>query len=742
MHHARYNIHVSFFDFFEGEHRREADMKKALGYIWLGITLLLAIALLFVTLGGIYLLPYSQVKMDLSLLPTMCNGAPAKLYAQASKDRGLGRTYLPVEDALPVYPASYVAVTYDSLPEHLVNAFVAIEDKRFFEHRGIDLRRTGQAALNYLLGKEQTFGGSTITQQLVKNVTRRDERTPNRKLTEIFSAVDMEKQLCKEEILEAYLNVINLGGGCRGVGAAARYYFDKEISALTLTECACIAAITNNPSYYDPSRHPQNNLERRNLILEEMCKQGYISREMCDTAQSSPTSLHISQQPDSATSSWYADMVTKDVIADLQTRLGYTLDQATALVYHGDLIIETAMDTQLQSILSAYYEDLSHFPKGEAGYPQSAMMILDPLSGDILAVAGAIGEKTGFRIQNYATDTKRPAGSAIKPLSVYAPALELGIIDFASVYNDQPLKSINGSPWPRNADGLYRGKLTVREAVALSTNTVAVKLLNEIGLSTSFDFLRHRLGMTSLIPADKKTLHDLTEASLALGQQSRGVSLRELLGGYTICYEGVFHKPVSYHRVLTATGEVLLSNTGEGETVLSRENACILNHLLQGVTADGTAASLTLGQRMGLPIAGKTGTTQNNCDRWFVGLTPRLAAAVWMGYEYPQEMRGIDKNPCLDIWDEVMLACEETYEGRPRVADFPACPSVIPITVCPHSGEIATEDCRRALPTDNSRIRPFVGWFDVSRLPSGDCSLHKSEDTSDTADVNDMQDQS
>lgn len=709
-------------------------MRKFFQYMWVFISALLALCLLGVAIGTVYLLPYTKTTMDLSLLPSLYSGAPAKLYVAPSQGRVSRRGYAPSEDALPVTSQKFTAVTYENLPQHLIHAFIAIEDKRFFEHQGIDLWRTAQASINYLLGKEQTFGGSTITQQLVKNLTQRDERTLERKLTELFSAVDMEKKLHKEEILEAYLNVINLANGCRGVGAAAKYYFDKDIGELSLAECACLAAITNNPSYYDPLRYPRNNQTRRNLILEEMYRQGYISSEQLSSALSTSVSVSPREQDTIKESSWYADMVTKDVIHDLQTRLGYSQEHATALVYHGDLIIETAMDAELQSILEAYYEDVTNFPQGEAGRPQSAMMIIDPFSGDILAVAGAVGEKSGFRIQNYATDTKRPAGSAIKPLSVYAPALEMGIINFASIYEDEPIKNTRGMPWPRNADGLYRGKTTVREAVALSTNTVAVKILEEIGLENSFDFLRDKLGIKSLLPADSKNAHDLTVSSLALGQQSHGVSLRELLGGYTVCYEGVFHSPVSYHRVLTSSGEVLLSNTTAGEVVLSQENACILTHLLEGVVADGTASSLTLGQELGIAVGGKTGTTQNNCDRWFVGLTPRLAAAVWVGYEYPKELRGIDGNPCLGIWDEVMSACETAYEGRPWMADFPTCPNVIPLTVCPHSGAIATEACRDQLPTDASRIRVFEGWFDTSHMPTPDCPLHHAETKEESAD--------
>lgn len=684
------------------------------------LSLVLALSIIFVVAGTVFLLPYTHVTIDLSLLPSKHDGMSAKLYV-ASPD-GIG--YIPSEDALPVRSQKYIPITYDRLPKHLVDAFIAIEDKRFFQHQGVDLKRTAGAGINYLLGKEQTFGGSTITQQLVKNITNRDERTPERKLTELFSAVDMEKKLHKEEILEAYLNVINLSNGCRGVGAAAAYYFQKELSQLSLAECASIAAITNNPYYYDPCRHPENNQMRRNLILEEMQQQGYISKQECKDAQTSPLVLKLSVPHTPQTSSWYADMVTKDVIHDLVSRLGYSQADATALVYHGNLIIETPMDTALQSILESYYQDISHFPKGDAGYPQSAMMVIDPTSGDILAVAGAVGEKSGFRIQNYATDTKRPAGSTIKPLSVYAPALDMGLINFSSVFEDEPIKNNRGIPWPRNADGLYRGKTTVSEAVALSTNTVAVRILDLVGLKTSFSFLRDQLDMKSLIPADHKNDFDMTVASLALGQQSYGVTLRELLGGYTICYEGVYYKPISYHRVLTSAGEVLLSNTREGKIVLSRENACILTHLLEGVTTNGTASALTLGKSLNMSIAGKTGTTQNNCDRWFVGLTPRLAAAVWVGYEYPKELRGIEKNPCLGIWDDVMMACESAYKKRPFADAFPECSSVFPLTVCPHSGCIATEHCKEQLPTDNSRIRVFEGWFHERLMPSQDCPLH------------------
>jgi penicillin-binding protein 1A len=290
---------------------------------------------------------------------------------------------------------------------------VAIEDKRFYTHRGVDPLRTLKAGLGYLRGNP-TCGGSTITQQLVKNLTGRTEHTPERKLTEIFTALDLEKRADKETVLEAYLNIINLAEGCFGVGMAAETYFQKSVSDLTLPECAAIAAITNNPARYDPLTHPEANRARRDLILTQMANQGYITEAERDTAIATPLTLDPAPKSDPAPiTSWYADMVVSDVIRDLMLRKDYTYAAASRLVYNGGLRIETAMDEDLQRIVETYYTDASHFPAGDKGRPQSSFILIDPETGDILAVAGAVGEKTASRVQSYATDTRRPAGSCI-----------------------------------------------------------------------------------------------------------------------------------------------------------------------------------------------------------------------------------------------------------------------------------------------------------------------------------------
>ena len=341
----------------------------------------------------------------------------------------------------------------DNMSSDLIGAFVAIEDKRFFDHGGIDWARTCSAILAHLKSGDSRFGGSTITQQLVKNLTGDSERSVRRKLTELRRAAALERKFSKKEILEQYLNVVNLSQNCYGVKTAANAYFSKEPSELTLDEAASIAAITNNPSKYDPIRHPEQNRARRDIILKEMLEQGRISEERYREAVEKDTVLRVNSESMSGrVNSWFADLVIEDVIGALMSEKSMSRAAASRLVYCGGLRIYTTVDPRLQELVTAFYADPDNFPTHENGQKaQSAMMIVDPHSGDILAVAGAIGEKKGNRVQSFATDAKRPSGSVIKPLSVYAPALEKGLVTYATVFDDVPKQfRQNGAPWPRN----------------------------------------------------------------------------------------------------------------------------------------------------------------------------------------------------------------------------------------------------------------------------------------------------
>jgi hypothetical protein len=307
--------------------------------------------------------------------------------------------------------------------------------------------------------------------------------------------LDLERRLGKEEILELYLNVISFSDGCVGVGEAAEHYFSKKPMELTTEECATIAAITNYPSYYNPINRPENNLARRNLILSEMGKQGFLSQNDANAAIQMPLSLHVSQKRDEEVRSWYLDMVIEDVIHDLCQEYGMSRAEASRRVLSGGLRIDIAMDEEIQRTVEEYYRSVVQTPEGENGErAQSALIVLDGKTGDVLGVAGGVGEKTANRIQNFATQTLRPPGSSLKPITVYAPALEKGIINWATVYDDVPVNfgRDDAHPWPKNANGVYRGLTNVSYAVSHSTNTVAVKILEQVGLRQSFEMAKEK----------------------------------------------------------------------------------------------------------------------------------------------------------------------------------------------------------------------------------------------------------
>ncbi|MBQ4113411.1 MAG: transglycosylase domain-containing protein [Clostridia bacterium] len=685
------------------------------------VLIMIAVFILFVAVGAailcVVLRPYATATMDMTLLSIPRESTPSTLYVYSPQDRANREGDIheaPGGKLSQVRPIDYTP--FSEMPEHLINAFVAIEDKRFWRHRGVDMLRTARAALRYL-GGNPTFGGSTITQQLIKNLTGEDDFTPERKLTEIFRAMDLERKADKKTILETYLNIINLARGCRGVGAAAEVYFSKSVSDLTLPECATIAAITNNPAKYDPLTNPDATKVRRDLILRRMAEEGYITFEACIDAQASPLKTNpCATQVQSNITSWYADMVVLDVIHDLMERKGYSYAAASLLVYNGGLRIETVMDENLQAIVEAYYEDVNNFPEGERGRPASAFILLDPQNGDVLAVAGAVGNKQGNRLQSYATDTRRPAGSCIKPLTVFTPAVMKGIIQWNTLLDDKPLTTKNGRPWPANADGRYRGTVTAADALAHSLNPVAVTLLEEVGVEYSYEVATKKLGLSGL-----GDIQEATVSSLALGQQNIGVTLRELTSAYSVFYDGNVQKPRSYHRVLDREGKVLLENSVTATPVCTQAQAALLTRFLMNAIETGTAQGIiTKTSALGISIAGKTGTTQNNCDRRFIGYTPRLLGGVWMGYDYPAEMTGIQGNPCIRIWDDMMASCENAYRGAPFQTDFPIPSDLVISEYCPLSGERPNPFCSHPLYGNPLK----TGWFIKGTEPREDCTYH------------------
>ncbi len=713
----------------------KAKAERRKGRIFWRILLILAAVVLLATGGlAIYIFATFETEIDASLFGMEITDATTRFYYC---DTGVDHRY---DEAAVVELAETLKgsrrILYaemDVIPDTLAKAFIAIEDKRFYKHDGVDLYRTVAAAANYLLGFDDRFGASTITQQLIKNVTGNNEVTVKRKLQEILFAYDLEKKLTKEEILGCYLNVINLSQGCYGVGAAADLYFSKPVEDLTVLECACLAAITNSPTYYDPIRNPENNRARRDLILTAMYEQGFLTEGDYLEAYGAEIALNVNEALlEDRVNSWYIDMVVDDVIGDLVTTYGYSYEAAARMVYNGGLRIVTAMDKTVQDAMASYYENTNHFRVYAGDAAQSAMIAIHPETGDILGVAGAVGEKKGNRVQSFATDAKRPSGSTVKPLSVYAPALEDGKITYASVYDDVPVEFLPTAtgykPWPQNANMVYRGLTNVNFALANSLNTVALRVLDEIGIDRSFSFLRDTLGVKSVIEREPLLgggyLTDKAPAALALGQMNHGVTLREITAAYSIFTNGGrYTEPRSYYKVYDSRGRELLSKDTASTYAISSANADIMTRMLSHVISTGTAKPITLDNI--IDVAGKTGTTQNNCDKWFIGYTPYCLCGVWYGYEYPKPIGEAEKYRYLEVWNDVMTGLHRSYfikQGGYR--RFASDPDVVRVTVCRDSGLLMSTDCY----LDPRNNRAEVAYFVKGTEPKRYCNCHVSVD--------------
>ena len=571
-------------------------------------------------------------------------------------------------------------VDYEDIPQYMEKAAVAIEDKRFYEHKGVDWYRTFGAFVNMFVGMKNDFGGSTITQQLIKNLTEEDDVTVQRKLQEIFRALEFEKTYTKEEIMEWYLNAIYFGEGHYGVGAAANLYFGKDVSELSLAECAAIIGITNNPSLYSPYSDRVedpigNNKKRQETILREMYEQGYIDSYEEYIAAVNEKLVFRRGENESANIpiySYYEEVVIQDVLKDLVEKKGYSSEAARHLLYNGGLKIYACIDMDIQNTVDNIYENTANLPQSwspsKTQQLQSACVILDPYTGDIKALSGGVGEKTINYGWNYATDAKRSPGSSIKPLTVYGPALDLGLITQTTLVNDAGPDEVQlrGTSWyPANAERTYSGIITIREALRLSKNTVAAQIVDKLTPQTSYDYLTKKLGVTSTVEyrvtEDGRTQSDVGYAPMALGALTDGITVREMAQAFdAFPNDGVFTYSRSYSRIEDANGNLLLDNVPDTVVAFKANTARNITDMLTNAVAwgTGTAASFS-----GQQVAGKTGTGTDNTDRYFVGYTGYYVCAVWCGYDTPERMY-FYSNPSCQIFKSIMQSIHENLEYK------------------------------------------------------------------------------
>ena len=626
--------------------KRGGKAGRVLGII--GTILLIGVVtgLIFVCIFAFYVKTCITPSLDIDLNDFTLNQSSIIYYKDSNGDYQKLTTVKSSENR--------IWVDGDEIPQHMKDALVAIEDKRFYTHKGVDWFRTAHAALNMFTGGS-TFGGSTITQQLIKNLTQQDDITVQRKLLEIFQALDLEKNYDKDEILEYYLNAVYFGEGCYGVQTAAQTYFGKDAKDLSVAESAAIVGITNLPTYYDPFYSVENNKERQENVLREMYKQGYLNKSEYEEAKNEKLEfVRGENSPDSSSVySYYEEVVLSDVIGDLAEAKGISRTAASQLVHNAGYEIYACIDKDIQAKVDAIYTDPEQLPKtygSTKSQLQSAIVIIDQTTGEIKALRGGTGDKNINYGLNRATGTTRPPGSSIKPIAVYGPAIEYGLISPSTLVLDADATHVrlaHTSWYPKNSPNTYDGIITINTALQKSKNTVAAQIMDKLTPSASLEFLRSRLGVTSLIDSDADY------AAMALGEPHYGITVREMAQAYTaLANDGVFTYSRTYTMVKDRSGKIILDNQPQTIQAFSQETARTMTYMLNNAATYGTGSESRLSN---MPVAGKTGTTSANRDRWFCGYTPYYTCAVWTGYDTPETM-AFSGNPATQIWQKVMSA--------------------------------------------------------------------------------------
>ncbi len=611
------------------------------------------------------------------------------------------QTQQPVEVTRLHGSENRIWVDLDQIPQYMVDAAVAIEDKRFWDHQGVDWKRTAGAFANSLVNiYGSNAGGSTITQQLIKNLTGEDEVTIDRKVKEIMRALDLEKHYSKDQIIEAYLNTIHLGAGCNGVQAAANKYFDKDAKDLNLAECASIIGITQYPTKYNPLIHPDNNKARQEVILNEMLEQGKITQQEHDEAVAYQLVFKEQTSVDDPSNieSYYTDTVIRDVKQDLQDELGYDEEYAEWMLYSGGLRIYMAVDNNIQSALESYYIDPDNFPQKRGVIQAQSSMTVLGYDGRILGLVGGVGEKEYNLSFNRATQARRQVGSSMKPIGAYAPAINENVITWSTMVPNQPI-TVDGKKWPPNfGGGGYGQPVTVQYGLMRSLNTVAVRVVEQLGLETSFEYATERFGLDlvryEVINAgtDKEsTVSDIGYSPLALGGFTYGVSSTDMAAAFQVFGNGgYYNEPWSYYKVTDAKGNVILEHVADPQQVIDSDSAWVMNQLLRTVVSSrGTGANARFGDWTIFAKTGTSGSSETTYDVTFCGGTPYYVAASWFGFDNPRHLSGSFTSGAQNAWKNVMKQIHQDLPDK----SFEKDDSVVTAKYCSITGDLAGPGC-------------------------------------------------
>lgn len=623
-----------------------------------------------------------------------------------------------VEDTRLHGSENRLIASLDEMSPYVYKAVIGLEDQRFKEHPGVDWIGTLRSIVTDLRGGEMQ-GGSTITQQLIKNLTGENKRTLIRKYNEIKNALALERHFSKDEIMEAYLNTIYLDQGCYGIKTGAEYYFGKDVKDLTAMEAAILISITQAPRKNNPILNYDNNRSRAEICVYNMYAFGLITEEEYNEAMEQKIEFvgkmmnhpEIEEEEEeevevsSTTSeyqSWYTDYIIETVISDLSSTYGYTAQEAWRMVYYGGLSIISAVDLRVQQIMDEAYVQRETFPYDDSEDAiQSAMVIME-YDGRIAGIAGAMGEKAGNRVLSYATGDPRNPGSCIKPLSIYAPAVEGGYFYWSSYLPNYGIEMADGSIWPTNYGGVHGSMDDYRnlaEAIAPSLNTIPARILQEMGTSYSYSFLRDRFHMSTLIASDNNY------APLAIGDMGHGVTVLDMCAAYVpFGNGGTYYKPYCYYEVKNSEGKTILKPDKNGQLCLSEGTADVMNHLLMCpvLYPNGTAHGYDVD---GITTIAKTGTSSDKYDMWICGGTPYYMAATWSGFKVRREINTYyyGSNPSCKIFKVIMDRVHEDLEDE----DFEYSSASTQRTFCVHSGMLASDYC----------YATETGWFSLDHMP-------------------------
>ena len=722
-------------------------------------TTLLSIFLVVVITGTIvatamtvYVLEFMDETSDVTITE-LASSANTIVYANKG-DKELVQLYTVKNDV------QRVPVDIEDIPQHVRDAFVCVEDERFYSHEGVDYKRTFAAFANMFIHIYDTNqGGSTITQQLIKNLTGDDDPSPSRKIREIFRAMQFEKKYSKDVILENYLNYIGFGGPTNGIQLASIKYFGKDVADLSIAEAACLAAIPKSPETLNPfagyedeetgewvNTGKEANRDRQETVLYHMYNNGAISYDQYKEAldekliftdseeykKEHPEASADDMMDEQKATSWVVDTALREYAAVLMDEYGIDEEEAIKRINSGGYQIYTTVDLDMQKYVEEKYLDLSNLMDPDSNYswdendekiyPQSSFMAMN-YKGEIQCVVGGIGEKTESLAFNRATMAKRQPGSCMKPVSTYGLALFSDHIHWGSMYKDSPIKLDDGKEWPQNYDYIWtRSSIPIYDALRRSRNTVPAQLCKELTPQSVFNFSTQNLGM-DLVDITEDGASDIAYAPLTIGALTYGVSIENLVNAFMPYGNGgTYYDAHIVSRVEKGDGSLVYENDGNPHEAVDKETAYVMNKLLQEVIKSGTGTAAQLSNKT---VAGKTGTSEDWNDLCFVGMTEDFVSGVWIGYDTKTELN--TSLSSAQVWYNIIGEYADSIESDNH---YPECDDVISAPMCTSTGMIAGDGCPKGITGYwKSTNAPYCSNH-YSSAPSKDDEDESSEDES------------